>query len=103
MEEVQIDNVGFESLLREKRHKELFKVLTEILNKLKTYSSVDLSSVQQLLENIHNVQKEVPASINALSAAILKKMEQVNKPSEWTFVIDRDSSGYITTITAKQK
>jgi len=93
----------FNSLLEDKRHKELIKALTSILDKLNT--TTNLSSVETLLKKIADKNdSETPKSISLIGKAIINKMEELKKSmvqkTEWKFTIERDNEGYITTVIA---
>ena len=97
----EIEDLQFDLLLQEKRHKELIKILTAILKNIET---ADTDSTKAAIELLLQKTNDIPSSIQSIADAIMTRIEKMNsKQSEWIFDISRDSYGYITTLTAKKK
>jgi len=102
----------FQTLLEDKRHKELIDILKKILVNLngKT-TSTNNEGVEKLLEVISTKQNDtsIPKSIAAIGNAIIKKIEEIKVAQvnpikvkeEWEFIVKRNSNGFITSIIAK--
>lgn len=92
-------------LLSEKKHRELIKKLDDILQGLKTDPTpVDLSEIIKAINDLKNKGESdaIPKAILALSDVIISKVEKMQlTKKEWTFLIERDNDGYITTVKAK--
>lgn len=105
---MEIKETSFEVLLSQKNHKELIKKLDAVLKELIKASSdttIDLSGIEKSIEkiNIKSETEDVPKAILALGDVIVNKIKEieVTKISEWTFNIERNSEGYISTVKAK--
>jgi len=102
----------FQTLLEEKRHKELIDILKKILVNLngKT-TSTNNEGVEKLLDVIASKQNDtsIPKSITAIGNAIIKKIDEIKIAQttpikikeEWEFIVHRNNNGFITSITAK--
>lgn len=97
----EIEDLQFDLLLQEKRHKELIKILTAILKNIET---ADTDSTKEAITILLQKTNDIPSSIQSIADAIMTKIEKLHSTkSEWIFDITRDSYGYITTLTAKKK
>jgi hypothetical protein len=100
-----IEDIEFDLLLKEKRHKEIIQVLSKILGKLETNSiskSIELS-INKLVDKA--TDEDIPSSISSLGKVIVNKLEELKnpKPQEWKFKITRDNAGYISELIANRK
>jgi cell surface protein SprA len=98
-------DIEFELLLKEKRHKELIKLLSKILTNLETDSiskSIELS-INKLLDK--SINDDLPSSISSIGKIIIDKLEELKnpKPQEWKFKIIRDNAGYISELIGNRK
>ena len=108
MEEPGLEDIEFDLLLKEKRHKELIDVLKKILLRLDSDSiskSIEKSISLLITKDSNKLDKEIPSSIVSIGNAIIKKIEEINKvqTKEWVFSIERNTYGYISSVIAKQK
>lgn len=100
----------FDRLLAEKRHKELITILTKLVSTLSKAQSqpdivVDTTNIEKVLKSLENSSKDekLPSSIKAIGDVIAKKLDNINKPTQWEFNIERDKKGLIKTVKAKSK
>jgi hypothetical protein len=100
----------FEALIAQKNHREIIAALGKILNKLSVEQNqpdvvVDTTGIEKVLKTIKNtsVDDKLPSAIKAMGEAITKKLDNLKKPDNWTFNIQRDKSGLIKTVTATSK
>jgi len=105
MEEEELEDMEFNLLLNEKRHKELIEVLKKILLKLETTSvskAIEVS-INKLLDN--TAKTDIPSSITAIGKVIVDKLEELKttRNKEWKFKIERNDLGYISSVIAKQE
>lgn len=101
-----IDKVKFELLLKQKYHKELIQLLTQILESLSVDNSTEVnSSMNDLMLVIKESNEKIPLAILSIVDVIVQKLEELkNKPKEkWIFkVTARDLAGNIDTVIAQE-
>jgi hypothetical protein len=105
MEDIFDDNdIEFDALVKEKRHKEMVDILKKILS---TMTDLNKDHYSVILKKLLESSESLPGSIKSILEVILKKMDsikQVNKVvTNWTFKVKRDEEGYIDTIIAEGK
>lgn len=111
-----MDNVDFNELLLQKRHKEIILILTKILEGIPTTIEAnipeqkniifDTKRIEQILTAIYKKEDNVSASIKTLSDAIVNKLKDITtetKPKEWTHTVIRDNNGLMVSIKSKSK
>ena len=114
------EEIEFERLLQDKRHKELKKALLSIsviLEKSSSNNTVaqSISKQSEVISNFLSLlpaelsQKEVSESMGKVGENILSGLTQLkteieilNKPKQWEFTVHRERNNLIDTITAKQ-
>lgn len=129
---VEKDDIKFEQLLNEKRHKELINSLTIIVSELKkekkdgaVIAAIEKQSqaINKFVEviraipvpatpevNVEVNQAEIVSSIERMGKLILQELRDLKtilgieiKPSEWEFKVNRNSAGYIESVKASIK
>ncbi len=100
----------FQSLLKEKNHKEMINVLTKILIELKTEAPPPTEGLENMLKEIAErpVDKTVPTAINAISKEIVKKLNEIKeayvpKPTEWKFDVHYTKDDKVDYVTVRGK
>jgi hypothetical protein len=130
--DLEENDIEFEQLLQDKRHKELLGTLKGIASLLSKDNSNDsgiISAIEKQsgkIEKFVQVIKELPqpkvnvevnndnvqTSITEMANSILGSLNEIKKvlqqpekeiKKEWTFDITRNVNGFINSITAKQK
>jgi hypothetical protein len=100
MEEFGTIDTEFKLLLAEKRHKEVTKLLTDLLHNI---NNVDNKAVITLLNSILVTTSEIPVGIKLIMESILNKLDTLKPVSkEYVFDILRNKEGYIYKVIAKQ-
>ena len=84
-----MEELDFNVLLQEKRHKEIIKILTDILKETSNIDitvpkidpiTMDLSSIEKLISSInHPDYSDIPKSIKLIGAEIIKKIDVIKK------------------------
>lgn len=112
--ELSKEDIEFNELLKEKRHKDIMTLLTNILKEITNKefnietTTLDISKLEKAIKNINIKQpdlSEIPKSITLLGESIVNKIELIknDKPKQWIHTIKRDSQGLIKNIISKSK
>jgi len=103
-----IQELEFDRLVKDKQFKELTKILVKILDKLNDIKSTDntynLERIEDAVKNITiSPDNKLPKALELIGNAIINKIKEIviDKPTEWTFSIERDYNGLIQNIKAK--
>lgn len=103
---------NFDTLLKQKNHKEIIGLLSKMLQELSKEGStsnviVDTSGIERVIKTLDNASKldQIPSAIKAIGDAITKKIESLkdNTPKQWIFDIERNKQGLINKVNAKSK
>lgn len=101
MSEILDDNdVEFDALVKEKRHKEMVDVLKKILS---TMTDLNKDHYSVALKKLLESSESLPGSIKSILDVVMKKIDSIkqkDKVTKWTFKVKRDEEGYIDTIIA---
>ena len=102
-----IEDIQFENLLKEKQHKQLLTILGKILKEIGDNKTVTIDKVTSEidLEGLKNMLTftDIPIAIKSLGDILVEKLGELKRPNDWHFKINRDNSGYIVSVDAKQK
>ncbi len=111
--ELTKEDIEFQSLLDQKRHKEIIVKMTAMLKELSKLESdpkivVDTTKIENVLKTLNSSSdlKNIPSSIKAIGDVLSKKIDDIiNKktPTEWIHTIKRDKKGRALTIISKSK
>ena len=106
---LEIDEIKFQNLLREKQHKQIIELMSKILTELSTNKNftsikadIDFEKLKKVF-TFENSNDDVPMAIKNIGDTIIKKMESLKKPNSWKFLINRDNNGYIISVDANNK
>ena len=120
------DDVQFEQLLLEKRHKELIATIKTLIDEVaksdrdsRLSNSIErqVSQVEELTEIMRNFtvneggNDDVVLSIKEMQRSMLAGLKSVQdilnepeeKKDEWVFTVKRNRDGFIESVTAKSK
>ncbi len=105
-----MDELELQEAIIAKRHKEVLSALKAIYDKLTATPSLLNEDIKRVLVSLEQSIKEpkndeIVEEIKKLSDTWMMAVEEL-KPSEsdsWTFIIERDSQGFIKTVEAERK
>lgn len=119
--ELDIEDIKWETLLADKRHKELLSQLkligqtlsqkkddyiVEAIEKQSGVVSMFMQTLQMLSRPEVNVQFEEERMVQAMTKIsdnlIILKQSIIEHKREWTFTVKRNREGYIETVNATQ-
>lgn len=100
----------FDKLVAEKEHEQFMEVMRKLLKAVEGMN--DTSDVEMSLNNLNlTLSTLLNSGVKLNSEALIKAIKEANPPKEikkknnddieqWTFTVNRDSNGFIQSVTA---
>jgi hypothetical protein len=108
---LEIDEIKFQNLLREKQHKQIIDMMAKILKEIgetkpmfidRVQADIDFEKLKKVF-TFENSNNDIPMAIKNIGDTIIKKIESLNKPNSWKFLVNRNNDGYIVSVDANSK